>query len=81
MSDLVPTNRRRLETADVKAAGLKVAELASVLGVHRTSISDMLAGKTERPTPGAHALVWLWPHLSEDLRASLLKGDHFSGQR
>jgi transcriptional regulator with XRE-family HTH domain len=57
---------------DAKAAGLSNRALALLLGVDESNISKMLAGRTTRPTPGAEALVWLWPRLSSDLRLALL---------
>lgn len=69
---------RPLTRADLDAAGLQVGELAAVLGVHRTTISDMLSGATGRPTPGAHAVVWVWPRLTDAERAGLLAGQHVS---
>ncbi len=68
---------RPLTHADLDAAGIRVGELAAVLGVHRTSISDMLSGRTGRPTPGAHAIVWMWLRLSGADRAALLAGEQF----
>lgn len=70
---------RPLTHADLAAAGIRVGELATVLGVHRTTLSDMLSGKTSRATPGAHAIVWAWPRLSIEDRAALLSGTQFSG--
>lgn len=68
---------RALTHADLDAAGIRVGELATVLGVHRTTLSDMLSGKTGRPTPGAHAVVWVWPRLTDAERAALLAGGQF----
>lgn len=68
----------RLTHADLDAAGIRVGELAQVLGVHRTTLSDMLSGKTGRPTPGAHAIVWAWSRLSAEDRSALLSGAQFS---
>jgi hypothetical protein len=68
----------KLAKVDLCAAGIKVGELAAVLGVHRTTLSDLLSGKTERPTPGAHAIVWMWPRLSGTEREALLAGEHFA---
>jgi len=68
---------RSLTHADLDAAGIRVGELAKVLGVHRTTISDMLSSKTGRPTPGAHAVAWAWPRLSGTERDALLAGEHF----
>lgn len=70
---------RALTSGDLKAIGLRVGELAAILGVHRTTLSDLLSGKTGRPTPGSHALVYIWPHLPEEIRASLLSGEHLGG--
>jgi hypothetical protein len=61
---------------ELKAAGIGVGELAKVLGVHRTTMSDLLSGKTSRPTPGAHAIVALWPYLPDGLREALLEERH-----
>lgn len=63
----------KLTKEDLKRVGLKVNDLAAILGVHRTSISDMLSGKTEKETPGAAAIVFLWAHLSDSLKKALLK--------
>lgn len=70
----------RITFADLDAAGIRVGELAAVLGVHRTTISDLLSGKTARPTPGAHAVIWAWPRLSAADRAALLGGQQFLGR-
>ena len=69
---------RQLTTRDLVSSGIKVGELAAVLGVHRTTVSDLLGAKTARATPGAHAIVALWPHVSERTRKELLSGRHFS---
>nr|WP_250808396.1 hypothetical protein [Neorhizobium tomejilense] len=70
-----------LTREDIEASGLKVGHLAKVLGVHRTTLSDLLSpsAKPRRPTPGAHALVVAWPHLPESVRKSLLAGEHLEG--
>jgi len=62
--------------ASILAAGIRPGELATVLGVHPTSVSDMINGRTGRATPGSEAIVWLWPRLTEEDRKSLLSGVH-----
>jgi hypothetical protein len=77
-----PTRRPTAITRkDIEDKGLKVGEFASVLGVHRTTLSDLISpkGGTRRPTPGAHALLAAWPHLPEAVRKSLLRGEHLEG--
>lgn len=69
---------KKLTRADLGTAGIKVGELATVLGVHRTTVSDLLSDKVGRPTPGAHAIVALWPHVDEATRKALLAGEHFT---
>ena len=69
--------KRPLTKADLSNAGMAVNDLAAALGVHRTTLSDMLNGKTSRPTSGAHALVWLWARLDPALREALIRGEQF----
>lgn len=67
-----------LTHADLDDADIRIGELATVLGVHRTTIHHMLSGQAGRPTPGAHAIVWMWPRLSDVERAALLGRQHFN---
>jgi hypothetical protein len=70
---------KTMTSHDLKRAGIRPGQLAQVIGVHPSTISDMLSGKTLRATPGACAIVFLWPTLTESQRASLLCGTHWLG--
>jgi len=76
-SPLPAPRRLRPDDEDLKRAAISPTDLAAVLGVTPRTVDLMLRGETEKGTPGASAIIWLWPRLSRGDKAALLDGVHF----